>query len=471
MGSLELRGEVIPVVDLAPALTSTSVQSGTVQADDRSIIVILRHEHNVFAVLADGIVGVMPLTSREISPLGHAGTLNSWETGDRRLFSCTFRVEENNGVVLDPSAIVALPGMVTAIDRSAQRDDALQIDEPILVFTIEGLRLALPASCVDASLPRVDLLPALTPNELWIAQREYKGAEIPVIDTLALLGHGTLPASRRNGASIVVRTQLPVPTPPDWPAPFGLVALLIDSVDDIGRFAAKSFAPLLQDAVEGAKLVRGILQTSESACLLIDARKLAAHAGLRPLGVIRNQPERILTATQATAHSTRSGSSVAEKPFLVFSVGGQRFSTSLEAVEEIILADTAILPMPPGQSGMIGFFASRGHCVPLLDMTYALGDAATSDGRYIVVTRSESSGELRRVGFRVDELHSVDRKALQEIGRKRHFEADRPQQSNSPLNGLPGPTIRLGDGQSCTVLDLAGAAERLLNDQGAQAAI
>ncbi|OYX95309.1 MAG: hypothetical protein B7Y74_04625, partial [Novosphingobium sp. 35-62-5] len=456
---LELRGEVIPVIDLARALTSASADGGELQSDDRSIIVILRHEQHIFAVLADGILGVMPLTAREISPIGHSAA-NEGE----RLFFSTFRVETHNGVVLDPAAIIALPSMVTATDRSARKDDTRQIDEPILAFTVAGLRLALPASCVDASLPRADLLPTPTETELWIAQREYKGAEIPVIDTLHLLGHGSLPEGRRSGASIVVRTQLPVPAPPGWTEPFGLVALLIDTVDDIGRFAAGCFAPLLQDAVSGASFSRGLLETAEGAALLLDAHKIAAHDGLRHLGVIRNQPEATKTTVQSVQHGNAAARS-AEKPFLVFSVGDQRFSTPLEAVEEILLAQTAILPMPAGHSGMIGLFASRGNCVPLLDLTHVLGDAATRDGHYIIVTRSDHPHGLRRAGFRVDELHSVDRKVLQEIGRK---SADDTARRNP--SGLPGPTIRLNDGHACSVLDLAGAAERLLNAPAATAA-
>lgn len=459
LGALELRGEVIPVIDLARALTSASANSGELQADDHSIVVILRHEQHIFAVLANGILGVMPLTSREISPIGHSAA----DEGER-LFSSTFRVETHNGVVLDPAAIIALPGMVTATDRSARKDSTRQIDEPILVFTVAGLRLALPASCVDASLPRADLLPTPTETELWIAQREYKGAEIPVIDTLHLLGHGSLAEGRRSGASIVVRTQLPDPVPPGWTEPFGLVALLIDTVDDIGRFAARCFAPLLQDAVPGASLSRGLLETAEGTALLLDAQKIATHSGLRHLGVIRNRPEATKTTVQSAQQENARVRS-AEKPFLVFSVGDQRFSTPLEAVEEILLAQTAILPMPAGHSGMIGLFASRGNCVPLLDLTHVLGDAATRDGRYIIVTRSDHPHGLRRAGYRVNELHSVDRKVLQEIGRK---PADDTARRNP--SGLPGPTIRLNDGHACSVLDLAGAAERLLNAPAATAA-
>ncbi|MEL0253264.1 MAG: chemotaxis protein CheW [Novosphingobium sp.] len=226
-------------------------------------------------------------------------------------------------------------------------------------------------------------------------------------------------------------------------------------MDDIGRFAARCFSPLLQDAVAGAVMSLGILETSEGGALLINAQKLVAHESICNLGVIRNVQESSKAAL-GTGQSDDLTTRPTEKPFLVFSVGDQRFSTPLGSVEEILLAQTATLPMPAGDCGMLGLFASRGHSVPLLDLSHVLGDAATRDGRYIIVTRSDHPKGLRRAGFRVDELHSVDRKVLQEFAAK---------DSTTHLPGLPGPTIRLSDGHACTVLDLAGAAERLLNVQ------
>lgn len=105
-------------------------------ADDRSIVVILSHETRVFAVLADGIVGVMPLTLQEINPIGQTRSHD-----DQQLFASTFRVDQHTGVVLDPAAILALPGMIASADRSAQREAARRIDDPILVFWVAGLRL------------------------------------------------------------------------------------------------------------------------------------------------------------------------------------------------------------------------------------------------------------------------------------------------------------------------------------------
>lgn len=468
-GSIELRGEVIPVIDLADTLagpigrsaTEAAATHGEPFADTRSIIVILRHDNQVFGLLADSIVGVMPLTDRELRKLS-----GSASTQAPALFSTAFRTESDNGIVIDPAAIAMLPGMLTAEDKRTAQDSSRQIDEPILVFSVAGLRLALAASHVDASLPSTELLPPPAYTPLWIAQREYKGVEIPVVDTLALLGHGALPAGRRSGAGIVVRTLLPEGVEGvEGVARFGLVVLLIDTVDDIGRFAERCFSPLMQDSVAGAELARGILQTSAASCLLLDAEKLAAHAGLRDLGMISNSREALKgKAEQSRADERDTRSRPEEKPFLVFSVGEQRFSTPLDAVEEIILAQEAMLPMPAGDCGMIGLFESRGHCVPLLDLTHAVGDMATRDGRYIIVTRSGHGNGLRRAGFRVDALHSVDRKVLQDVAAR----PDEPGRKSARPAGLPRPTIRLNDGHACTVLDLAGAAQRLLNRPGQQ---
>lgn len=458
VGALELRGEVIPVIDLACALCCAS-EAREETSGARSIVVILCHETCVFGVLADGIVGVMPLTSREINPLDHTGPRDG-----QNLFANTFRVDQHTGVVLDPGAVLALPGMIAASDRSNRGDIAHRIDDPILIFTVAGLRLALLATCVDASLPRAKAAAAPVETDLWIGLREYKGMEIPVVDTLRLLGHGALPENDRSGATIVIRTALPDPPPPGCDKPFGLIALLIDTVDDIGRFAAHCFAPLMQDNVYGAHLSGGLLVTAQGTALLIDPAKLAAIEELRTLGALTHHDGRA-SAAQIEAKAEAAVSAPAKQPFLVFSVAGTRLSTPLETVEEILFAETAMLPMPSGESGTIGLFASRGHCVPVLDLSFALGNAATRNGRYIIVTRSDTPQGVRRAGFRVDELHSVDRKMVQVT--MKHQGGSPP--SDDRLRGL-GPTIRLDNGRACTVLDLAGEAERLLNGESLQVA-
>lgn len=60
------------MIDLACALCCAA-EAREETSGNRSIVAILCHETRVFAGLADGIVGVMPLTSREIYPREYKG--------------------------------------------------------------------------------------------------------------------------------------------------------------------------------------------------------------------------------------------------------------------------------------------------------------------------------------------------------------------------------------------------------------
>lgn len=151
----------------------------------------------------------------------------------------------------------------------------------------------------------------------------------------------------------------------------------------------------MHDNVYGAHLSGGLLVTALGTALLIDPAKLAAIEELRTFGALTHHDRRA-SAAKIEAKAETAVSPPAEQPFIVFSVGGTRLSPPLETVEEILFAETAMLPMPSGNSGTIGLFASRGHCVPVLDLSFALGNAATRNGRYIIVTRSDTPQGVRR---------------------------------------------------------------------------
>lgn len=469
LGALELRGEVIPVIDLAPVMNPAQART---DPSPGLIVVILRHEDRVFGVLAHSIVGVMNLAA---SAMGRIDV--TLPAAVPPLVAHSFTVADPaggriNGIVLQPAAIAALQGMSLARSQQARAaTDVGRVDEaaligPMLICTVAGLRLALPASCVDASLPWLDLPPAPVPDRLWIAMRDYKQGQIPAVDTLALLDHGAMPGGRRGGASIVVRTSCP-PGRADQARKFGLVALLIDTVDDIGRFAASAFSPLVQAGVPGAALARGTLQTRAGPALVLDATSLASHTDLMTLGMMENRADDAdpvrrtgSAAGPVTGPAPVSGSNPDEhetgsvRPYLVFSTGGCRYSTPLDAVEEILVNDRALVQLPAGGKGVVGLFSSRGHSVPLIDLAQSLGQPAADSPRYVVVTRSKHGATVQRAGFQVEALHSVERKALQHVGRARK-DGTRP-------GGLPEPTIRLGDGKASPVLDLAALATSLL---------
>lgn len=468
LGAIDLRGQIIPVLDLAATL---SVAGGTPDGerpqDAARIIVIFRHEGHVFGAIAEAIEGVAALDGESHSPLRFEGAMEApLIVGSFNLpvrpgalgLSPGEAISSRQGVVLDAAAIAALPGLPLAEDRVGATRHAGHARLPTLMFRIGGLGCGIVASCVDASVPWQELAPAPSEDPLWIAMLHYKGKQIPAIDTLQLLGHGALPAGRKSSAAIVVRTApAEDDSLPGSPATErqGLVALLIDTVDDIARLADGDVNAFEQQGLPGSELVRGLIHIGGDPRLLLDETRLVNEPRLRLLGSIEQRPE---TGSgiggTATPGSTRKDGGQGQRlPYLVFSLGDAPFSVPLDQVEEILTSGQDLVPLPDGGLGLMGLFAYREQAVPLIDLGAHLGLAGTTDmceHRFVIVTRDDCPGAIRRTAFMVDSLRSVDRVALQRIG----GEGERP-------SGLPTATIRLGDGQACSVLDLNGIAARL----------
>lgn len=455
IGAMELRGQVIPVMDLAGALGVARTQDGEALAE-APIVLVLRAGARVFGVLAEAIDGVSALGADALGPLTLAGTAAD-SAADAALVSASFCLDGRRGVVLDPVVLAGLPGLPLVDDKTASRGGPSAILEPSLIFTVGDLRCALPAGCVDASLPWQDMRPAPVDDPLWIAMLPYKGAEIPVVDTLALLGNGTLAAGRRAGAAIVIRAGERPGAGGGPPTP-GLVALLIDTVDDIARFRPDQVLALLHGGVPGSALARGLVhcpQNGAATCMLLDEQQLVNDPRLALLGAVEQRADEAdaPAAGALRAIDAAGGTSAERRPFLVFTLGEAPYAVPLETVEEILPGVRDVIALPDGGCGVDGLFGHRGEAVPLIDLQRALLAEASAEADFVVVTREARESGARRAAFRVSALCSVERVAAQKVARGG---PDAP-------SGLPGETIRLGDNRACTVLDLPALAARSLS--------
>ncbi|WP_068073607.1 chemotaxis protein CheW [Novosphingobium lentum] len=469
VGAIDLRGQLIPVLDLTRALAASTAVTVDAAAP---IAVILRHEGKVFGVLAEGIEGVSLIDDSAIGALSIGAALSCENTTARPLVSSTFHQGDRRGMLLGLDAVCGLPGLPRSDDRAGQHNRARMVDEPTLVFTLNDLRCALPTGCVDATLPWQDLVPAPVEDSLWIAMLPYKGADIPVVDTVALLGHGAMEPGRRRGAAIVLRTTPPQASESTGAGPgFGLVALLIDSVDDIVRFDADAVT-LLPQGTPGTRFARGLVQRGEGSCLLLDAERLKQDARLCQLGTIEQRPgtgasKGALSAASVSAQCTKVTTTAepaegaegadARKPYLVFGLGDCDFSVPLDIVDEILPASLDVVPLPDGGTGMIGLFSRRGLAVPLIDLGSHLHIPGAAEGRFVVVARFMRGAEILRAGFRVDALRSVERAVVQRLKPLSRDKADR----RTPHNMMER-TIRIDNGSTCCVLDLAEMAHALV---------
>lgn len=440
-GAVALRGQMIPVLDLelilAPAAAAKRDTPG-------GIVVIIRHDGLVHGILADSIEGVSALDAHTTGRIEVPGGSSRGQ-----LARSTFVAGALAGIVIDPAALANWPDLPMVADNAGQGPGTQSIVEPTLIFRIGGLRCALPAACVDASLPEQKLLPAPLDDNFWIAMLRHNGVQIPAIDTLSLLKQGDL-GGRTCGGAIVVRTR---PGPGDEKDEFGLVALLIDNVDDIVRLTPDMVAPLSGELAD-VPFISGVLDLQAGPCLMMDAERLIADSRLIRLGRIKQDDagdEFVEVGPTSLLQTAASGDATLPEAHLVFETGGGNFAAPLVEIDEIMASDGTLITLDSPNRNVLGLISRRGCAVPVIDLDGYLGASEHSVTRFIIIARVDRPGHPRRIGFAVNALRSVEKAAVQTI------KATTGNQTNSNL-GLLQHTLRLADGSACSVLDLSRLA-------------
>ena len=205
---------------------------------------------------------------------------------------------------------------------------------------------------------------------------------------------------------------------------------------------------MVLSALPGSALASGIVQAAEGPCLMIDGARLVCDPRLVSLGGIEQSAGRETSAgeTERTGRMATDQVEAPRKPHLVFNLGSAAYGVQLDMVEAILPYGQDLVPFPDHAMGFDGMFAYRGQAVPLIDLGRCLNAQRGLETGFVVVTREAHGREVRRAGFRVDSLCSVERVAVQQVSD--------PQRAGAPPAGLPGPTIRLDSGQACPVRDL-----------------
>lgn len=412
IGALQLRGSVIPIMDLARPLG--------LGASDGQVILVLRTGGGVIGILIDEICGVIPLDARRLSPLqGEAGSSGG-------LVHAGFIHEETPGAVLDAGAIARLPDLVVTTDIPVDRSHNAEAGDPVLLFDCRDIPLGLPARAVEATVPRTRLGTPAAETPLWIGVLDHNGRRIPVVDTLRLLGLGSCDRPSET-ASVVLRM-------PDN----RLIAIAIDDVCDMRRVRAQDILELQRFRLGERGMLSGLYR-AERDHLLLDPEACCTDERLVALSMIEEEA----ACTASSAEQVALGQT---EPFLIALLGDAICAVPLAQVEEII-------PTPATRIGLDGsqfaqaLIAHRGRGVPLVDLPSRLGLGVAGDARPFAIL-AENGGD--HVGFLIDGLVAVERVALQRLA------------ARSDNARVPDATVRLPDGRTCEVINLAAmiAAER-----------
>ena len=425
-GAVQLRGSVIPVLDLRPTLGMAVVDIAT------PVIVVMRWSGRLLGLLADGVCGMARVRARDL----HALDVATPAAGVPRPATHSFQLDDSVATLLDAALIAALPGVPMVLEPAGLGDDARHgLREPMLLFRTGGLPFGIAAMCVDATVPRTVLRANALKNELCRGVIDHHGHEVPVIDTLAFLGLGR---GAQHGPTEVIESAVLVLRFPN-----GRVGLMLDDVRDISPVALADILPLPRLAVDKAELFRGVLAGGEvggdaggdvggdaggkggrgghaEPHLLLDGAALQADPVLLALASL-SQPnaqaakppaERGAPGADPAGHVGLAGHASkaavqgrAGASYVTYQVGVETASPLVQVSEILPYPQHATVLRQAREAGL-GLFTHRGAAVPLVCLCSLLGRPAELDPVNARVLLVRDGGET--IGFVVQGLRSIE---------------------------------------------------------------
>lgn len=424
-GAVRLRGSIIPVLDLRHVLGLPPAAP-----DSTGVIVLMRHEGRLLGLRVSAVSGMARVAADRLHALDIAMPAGAG------IATHSFETEDGVATLLDAGRIAGLPGVPMVVEpRTESRDGVRGRREPVLLFRCGGLPFGIAAMSVDATVPRIALRDNALVGELCRGVIDHHGHEVPVIDTLRLLGMGQA-ADPTASAVVVLRFAQ------------GLLGLMLDEVRDIAQVAPQEILPLQPLGLREARLFRGVLgardgQDGAEQHLLLDAAALQADEILSALaGLSRPRAAKDAQATGTTKDAAvpgaaQAGAAPGGRPYLTYQVEVETASPLTQA-SEILVYPAHAVPLHERRDATLGLFTHRGSAVPLVCLGTLLGRPAVLDMASARVLIVEDAGQ--RVGLVVQALCSI------ENARWEQPVADGVEASLDSMRGLQ-PLVEVGTGE------------------------
>jgi purine-binding chemotaxis protein CheW len=400
LGGIDLRGVVVPVLDLRQLL------GHDVHSSERPCVIVMVHDGDILGLLADRVSGVFAAEAACLASVSAAGD-------QPLLFSGCLQQDDGSRIsVLAPGVLAQLPQVPRVRDPEPGRQ-MLDSDTPeagpsvvascdavvpMMLVRCGGITLAIDAIAVHCTLSDPRLRDSVLAHGACRGVLDYAGAEVPALDLLALCGIGGLGVAVSRQAFVIKLDA-------------GLVAFLVDAVLDIVPTTSADVIALPAFALPRSQLFAGVLPASllpgvtgdapaasMAPCLLLDSAALRADEEVLALASVSQAD------AAAGAAAAKPSTAATTRTLLTYDLDVE-MATPLEQISEI-------LPYAPATSifadggPKLGVMVNRGRSIPVLclgQLHSGRAGARTPSASVLVV---ESEGEL--VGFLVDGLKAIE---------------------------------------------------------------
>ncbi|MCA0940840.1 chemotaxis protein CheW [Salipiger pacificus] len=355
LGAMVLRRDTIPLVDLGTLLGRPS----TLALQDRVVVILISAEPGrLVGLVVDSLEGMTALEPGRITRMGIAGR-SDLLAGSRSFV--------RDGVVvglLDPKRLFDLPGLPYALqrDRGVAISAAPSRDaQAVLLCSYAGQGIALPVAEIQATIPMRPLLPSPMAHAPCDGVIEHHGREIPILDSLHLMGFGRNFSSPERSASVAMRV----------PAG-GLICVEIDRFFDIAHVPRHALLEVPPAISQRSDLFSGVFMHGDGTHFMVvdSAALLAEEVVVQLAGTTR--------AASAGALDDPAAERAAEGAdlCLIYHAAQRRMGCRLTDIVEILHLPEDLLYAEVRHDAYMGCLSHRKQVIPIFSVAHFFGEFA-----------------------------------------------------------------------------------------------
>ncbi|MFC0267398.1 chemotaxis protein CheW [Kushneria aurantia] len=371
LGMLSLRGQLLPVVDLAGLLDIASKEaSGT------DILAIVEWREQRFALRMSAVGDI-------VEP-----ALQSLNAGNA-LTPAAFSDPQSGEPVylLDFDALMALEGMQAVQTQAGcghvpSSSSTGRLSARALIVRCGDLQLALPSAMVDEIQPLAEIAPPVVNARGLVGTVTLRGRQLALFSPRPLLCQK--PPRQDDNIMMVVVTIDRQP-----------LAMAVESVVRMVDYDTGAVLALPDRQESCTSIIAGLLPHAElGESLLLDAQQLAEEQDLLSLA-----------ALYARAYQERQQESSQWRrfAFVHFEAEGQ-FVTPLEQFNEVMAMPSHYTPVTHSDPAWRGVVSHRERLLTLIDLRQLLGHPGGRPAQEVLVVESGST----LIGFMVEQTRRIE---------------------------------------------------------------
>ena len=416
-GGVELRGRMIPVLDI-------SHLAGLAEAEaDGTLGVVIERDRKQLAFRVSEILGITDIRSDNLAPVADE------KSEAPAVFDRVFAYGGRFVSILDVDRLFAMPGVFTTDRPDFGTRGSESRRRPMMTFEAGSALYAVPAVEVYAAVPKQAIQVTAIASGPCLGEINYHNRRVPVVCPVQILGLG---ASRARSQTEVVVLRFPDDL---------VLGLAVDAIRDIRGYPGEKKTRIPVDHPTAA-LIDCVYpgDTEDEQIYAIDIDRLRAVPDVLDIARLsRDRTDESKAAEKADAKresDTGKSNIIREQERYLVVETDERIAIPLCQVNCILEPPARTTPVANDWGGFKGYFTRLGETVALIDLRERLGKGVAKESAAKVLLTGESG---RQVGFLVDKVISI------EVSQWREKEPEKGK-------GLDQTVVQLGSKDNRSVL-------------------